>query len=94
MACSFPRCPGYAVFRGRCAQHAQTTTQRGYGASWQATRAVVRHQERECRECGATSDLTVDHIRPQSMGGTNARDNLRVLCRPCHSRIGVRWVSR
>lgn len=37
-----------------------------------------------CRNCGATHNLTVDHVRPKSAGGTNVQSNLQCLCRSCH----------
>lgn len=43
-----------------------------------------------CQKCGATSDLTLDHIKPWSTGGPDTEDNLRVLCRSCNSRKGDR----
>jgi hypothetical protein len=43
-----------------------------------------------CRLCGATEDLTLDHIHPWSLGGPDTPDNLRVLCRPCNSSKGDR----
>jgi hypothetical protein len=43
-----------------------------------------------CRLCGATADLTLDHIYPWSLGGPDTPDNLRVLCRPCNSSKGDR----
>ena len=82
-------CAGTAVHRGYCETHRRSEEQRGYGREWHHIRGRVREQERACRECGTTVDLTVDHIVPQSMGGTNDRDNLRVLCRSCHARIGT-----
>ncbi|RKN56241.1 HNH endonuclease [Micromonospora costi] len=42
------------------------------------------------RACGATTDLTVDHVHPWSKGGTDDLDNLQLLCRPCNSRKGAR----
>lgn len=39
-----------------------------------------------CVKCGATDDLTLDHIHPWSLGGPDTADNLRVLCRSCNSR--------
>lgn len=39
----------------------------------------------KCLRCGLTDDLTVDHIFPRCIGGTNAITNLRTLCRPCNS---------
>lgn len=35
--------------------------------------------------CGATTDLTADHVIPLSKGGTNEGPR-RVLCRRCNSR--------
>lgn len=75
--------------RGRCALHRRSEAERGYGQDWRTARAAVRATVRECQRCGARDDLTVDHIRPQSMGGTHARANLRVLCRECHGAIGA-----
>lgn len=43
-----------------------------------------------CVKCGATADLTLDHIHPWSVGGPDTEDNLRVLCRSCNSRKGDR----
>ena len=42
-----------------------------------------------CQGCGAdyafdSRVLEVDHIRPQSDGGSNAYDNLTLLCPPCN----------
>jgi 5-methylcytosine-specific restriction endonuclease McrA len=36
-----------------------------------------------CRMCGATA-VEVDHIVPLRRRGTNERENLQALCRPCH----------
>lgn len=44
----------------------------------------------QCENCGCTNveDLTVDHIIPQSYGGSNNIINLRILCRKCNSSKG------
>jgi hypothetical protein len=39
-----------------------------------------------CGRCGTTADLTLDHVHPWVLGGTNSAENLRTLCRPCNSR--------
>lgn len=49
---------------------------------------VYARDDFTCQECGATEDLTLDHIKPWSLGGPDTVDNLRVLCRPCNSRKG------
>jgi 5-methylcytosine-specific restriction endonuclease McrA len=33
--------------------------------------------------------LSIDHIHPKSLGGTNGRANLRVLCTTCNRRKGI-----
>lgn len=52
--------------------------------------AVFDRDGRACVECGATDDLTIDHIWPVFHGGLNTVENLRVLCRPCNSRKGAK----
>lgn len=52
-------------------------------------REVMERDGRACLVCGATEDLSLDHIHPYSLGGLDTVDNLRVLCRPCNSRKGA-----
>ena len=42
-----------------------------------------------CQYCSSSSDLCIDHLRPQSLGGGHDPSNLQTLCRPCNSRKGV-----
>jgi len=44
-----------------------------------------------CIGCGATDDLTLDHIYPWSLGGKDTVENLRLLCRSCNSSKGARY---
>ena len=37
-----------------------------------------------CFACGMTAPLDRAHIVPRSAGGTDAVENLHLLCRPCH----------
>jgi 5-methylcytosine-specific restriction endonuclease McrA len=46
---------------------------------------IIARDGSRCGRCPATEDLTVDHIFPQSMGGTHNPKNLRCLCRRCNS---------
>lgn len=39
-----------------------------------------------CKHCGEREDLSVDHIMPESFGGTLELDNLQTLCRSCNSK--------
>lgn len=46
--------------------------------------ALMRRDGAKCRMCGATNDLTVDHILRVRHGGTNDINNLQILCRKCN----------
>ncbi|MGR2681567.1 HNH endonuclease [Chromobacterium haemolyticum] len=41
-------------------------------------------------DCRSTQDLTIDHIKPLSKGGSDDLANLQFLCRPCNSAKGAR----
>jgi 5-methylcytosine-specific restriction enzyme A len=45
----------------------------------------VLAEEPTCRICGAPA-TDVDHIQAAEDGGTDARENLRGLCNPCHKK--------
>lgn len=47
----------------------------------------------ECQHCGSRESLTVDHIHPESKGGTSEMSNLQTLCRRCNSKKGTRVVE-
>jgi 5-methylcytosine-specific restriction enzyme A len=44
----------------------------------------------QCQTCGATENLTIDHIIPLAQGGTNDISNFQTLCQSCNSRKGAR----
>lgn len=69
------------------------------GWSRDDSRATIHDQQRQriydrdgraCLICGTSSDLTLDHIYPWSLGGPDTDGNLRTLCRSCNSRKGAR----
>ena len=49
---------------------------------------------KECAWCGATQDLTIDHITPRCFGGTNEQHNLQTLCAPCSTQKSHREQPR
>jgi HNH endonuclease len=51
--------------------------------------AVFQRDGYACVHCGSTSDLTVDHIHPVSLGGIDDPSNLQTLCRSCNSTKGA-----
>jgi hypothetical protein len=51
-------------------------------------KAVFKRDGYICLCCGATEDLTVDHIVPISKGGNNKASNLQTLCFNCNLRKG------
>lgn len=46
---------------------------------------VFEHDAYRCVHCAGHIDLCVDHIKPESKGGTLDFDNLQTLCRSCNS---------
>lgn len=49
----------------------------------------------ECVGCGvsfALAGYTVDHVVPLSRGGSNWPDNLQLLCQPCNSSKGDKFM--
>lgn len=52
--------------------------------------AVFERDAYRCQHCGDWHNLTVDHIHPESRGGTLDMANLQTLCQSCNSRKGTR----
>ena len=61
-----------------------STAQGGYGRAWQELRKAQLARQPYCADCGATADLTVDHIVPLARGGRGELSNLQTLCRRCN----------
>jgi hypothetical protein len=58
-------------------------------AQWQRIRKAVRARDgNACRNCGASGDwarLSVHHLLPAKLGGTDDMANLATLCSGCHA---------
>lgn len=53
-------------------------------------KAVFERDAYRCLNCETHLDLSVDHIIPESKGGTLDMDNLQTLCRSCNCKKGVK----
>ena len=51
-------------------------------------RAILARDNHTCQYCGATSDLTIDHVIPKTRGGPHTWDNVVAACWPCNKRKG------
>ena len=49
----------------------------------------MRHAN-ECVYCGATANLTLEHLLPQKFNGPNVERNLVWVCKSCNSSKGAR----
>lgn len=56
-------------------------------------RRALLHKEQKglcayCSEPVILENSTVDHLKPKSKGGTDARENLVMACAPCNLTVG------
>jgi 5-methylcytosine-specific restriction endonuclease McrA len=51
------------------------------GKEW---RELVMECGGRCLRCGSSGDLTVDHIVPLALGGSNTIENVQPLCSECN----------
>lgn len=58
-------------------------------------RAFIYNRDHyKCLKCNSTSGITLDHIIPWSLGGTNRRENLQTLCTRCNVDKGDSYLWR
>jgi len=74
---------------------APLTPQQRMRRQWDRIRAkvtpvVMARDGAFCRRCDTTESLTIDHVVPIDLDGTNDLGNLQVLCGPCNSSKGNR----
>ena len=61
------------------------TRARGYDSEHKRLSKLAIAAHPFCIDCGATQDLTGDHIVPKSRGGLNVLTNYAVRCRSCNT---------
>ena len=84
---------GYYHILEERAQKKKASRKRRGKFSASRDRLLLQLAERDgyrCKHCGATKGLTVDHIVPVSKDGSDALDNLQILCQICNSKKGNR----
>jgi len=57
------------------------------------TQTVAKVLGSECERCKTTRDLTLDHIKPRSLGGSDKPSNLQVLCQACNQIKGLNTID-
>lgn len=58
---------------------------------WKLKQALWGAQRGSCAICkDVFDDLTLDHILPIALGGTNWLGNLQLVCEPCNQRKGCK----
>jgi hypothetical protein len=55
----------------------------------QSVRKVVFRRDKKCTNCGSTHALETDHRIAKGVGGSDSRENLRLLCRNCNQRAAI-----
>jgi len=54
---------------------------------------ILEFYNHTCLCCGATEELTQDHVIPLSKGGSHSPDNIQPLCRTCNLRKHVKIID-
>ncbi len=60
-------------------------------------KAVLKRDYYICQYCGysgTSSQLSVDHIIPRSLGGENSFNNCVTCCKPCNSKKGSKTLDQ
>jgi len=67
-----------------------SSAKRGYDSAWARKSKNLTRKVGFCENCGDAptpeNPLTLDHVTPKSLGGSNDDENLAVLCRRCNSK--------
>jgi 5-methylcytosine-specific restriction endonuclease McrA len=55
--------------------------------------SIKERDGHRCVYCGSIENLTIDHVRPRSLGGATSADNCVTACRPCNQAKGSMQVD-
>jgi 5-methylcytosine-specific restriction endonuclease McrA len=62
--------------------------------AWQKTRRQVRQRDgNQCTNCGSIRNLSVHHLVPSKLGGTDHSSNLVTLCANCHRGLDAKNLN-
>jgi 5-methylcytosine-specific restriction endonuclease McrA len=54
---------------------------------------ILERYNHRCVCCGSKDRITIDHIVPLSVGGTDTIDNIQPLCKSCNSKKGTKTID-
>jgi len=79
------------VFRERCRRRRALKL----GATTEPVneKAIYERDGYQCVYCGATDNLSLDHVEPLSTGGAHNEQNLVVACQSCNSSKGAKSLE-
>jgi DNA-directed RNA polymerase subunit RPC12/RpoP len=60
----------------------------------QTQREVWQESQFKCSNCGSIYAMEKDHRHARAMGGSNAKENLRILCRSCNQRAAIKTFGQ
>lgn len=83
--------PTWLVFPDGVPETEPRRRDRGSGISPHKRWKVYSRDNFRCRHCGSEENLTIDHIKPRSLGGSHSEENLQTLCGPCNGKKGARY---
>jgi len=84
-------------------QNASLTSKRSFQLNSRAVLEVIERDGAKCKQCGATTNLTIHHLNEkgrnffnQGKKPDNRPENMVIWCRSCHGRHHSRqyWSSR
>lgn len=77
------------------ALHARRARKQNQGGSYTAQewRDLCARYDHRCLCCGEQKRLTIDHVLPISLGGSNSIDNIQPLCLACNLRKHAKHVD-